>query len=197
MWVAVAEQPAFTEIDGVSNKRRVHVKAPRGKLEKPTVGDLSTWSWQESEMSTDFAVKLGFAVGSVSASVQSRTLIAEFSRSTTIEQQGSRHAQYGVAARLIVAVESANAKASLTIPVLAAEGQVGQSRARVSLRVTGYGGNKLAELLPTDILTLNVDTYSTLTTSMNQIVTLIGSDEQNIDPQLLWLEGEDQGPASV
>jgi hypothetical protein len=196
LWLAVNEEASFTEVVGVANSRRVRAKAPKKKPAIPGVDDLGAWRWQQTEMSSNLAVKLGFAVGSVSASTQSRTLIAEFSRSATVEVEGA-HAQYGVAARLVVGVTSFEAKGALTIPVLAAEAQLGRSQASVNLTVTGYVGDGLAELLPTDILTLNVDTYSSLTTSISNIVKLIGSDRENVRPELLWVEAEDEGPAKI
>jgi hypothetical protein len=196
MWVAVQEQPSFSEEVGVANNRRVRLKAPTGKVKIPTVDELSDWNWQQTEMSSDLAIKLGFAVGSVSASAQNRTLIAEFSRTATVEQDG-RNASYGVAARLVVGVTKVEGSVSVTIPVLAAQAQLGHGEASVNLRVSGYVGDKLAGLLPTDVLMLNVDTYSSLTTKMSEIVKLIGSDRDKIRPKLLWLEGEDEGPAKV
>src|SRR5688500_15563355 len=109
MWVPV-NQESFTEATGVAYNRSVELRAPSAEPKQlPGADDLADWRWQESEMSTDLALKLGFAVGSASANVQSRTLIAEFSRSKTIEQDGC-HAQYGVCARLVVAVTGVDAK---------------------------------------------------------------------------------------
>ena len=196
MWLAVNEEPAFDETEGVANQRRVTVKAPK-KIKPPAVEELGTWRWQQSEMSSDLAVKLGFAVGTVAAGYQSRTLIAEFSRSTTVDQEDGGRARYGVAARLVVGATNVDVKARLSIPVLAAEGSLGHGQASVSLTVNGYVGDELATLLPTDIQTLNVDTYSSLTTSINQIVTLIGSDKANVRPELLGVEAEDRGPVDV
>jgi hypothetical protein len=197
MWLAVQEQPPAEEAQGVANQRRVSVQAPT-ELKAPEEGaKLEDWSWQQSEMSTDLAVKLGFAVGSTSASYQSRTLISEFSRSTTVEQDDGSQIRWGVAARLVVGATKFDATAQLSIPVLAAEGSLGRSRATVSLTVRGYFGDELAALMPTDIQTLNVDTYSALTTKMDQIVKLIGSDHENIKPALLGIQAKDEGPAEV
>ncbi len=196
MWLAVNEEPSFGETEGIANQRRVTAKAPK-KTEPPPVEKLGTWRWQQSEMSSTLAVKLGFAIGGISAGYQSRTLIAEFSRSATVEQEEGGRGRYGVAARLVVGATSVDAKAQLSIPLLAAEGSLGRSQASVSLTVNGYVGDELAKLLPTDIQTLNVDTYSSLTTSMNEIVTLIGSDKANIQPELLGIEVVDKGPVDV
>jgi hypothetical protein len=196
LWLAVNEKSRFDEVVGVANSRRVRVKSKKQTAARPKVDELGGWRWQQTEMSSNLALKLGFAVGSVSASAQSRTLLAEFSRSASVEVEDGL-AQYGAAARLVVGVTSFEAKGTLTIPVLAAEAQLGRSQASVSLTVNGYVGDGLAELLPTGILTLNVDTYSSLTTSISEIVKLIGSDRENIRPELLWVEAEDEGPAKV
>jgi hypothetical protein len=148
-------------------------------------------------MSTDFAAKLGFSVGSLSASGRLRTLIAEFSNTVTVEDEEGRSARYGVAARLVVGATSFEGKAALSIPMLAAEAQLGRTQASVSMTVNGYNSDKLAQHLPTDIQTLNVDTYSALTTKMSEVVTLIGSDRENIQPMLLWVQADDEGPAAV
>jgi hypothetical protein len=79
-------------------------------------------------MSTDLAVKLGFALGSISANCKSRTLIAEFTRSATVEQDAGPSARVGVAARLVVVATEVDAKAAVSIPVLAEEGSTGRSK---------------------------------------------------------------------
>jgi hypothetical protein len=194
MWLAVQDKPAAETTVGEAGTKRVTVRGP-SKLHMPKVDELGDWRWQQSEMSTDLAAKLGFAVGTMSAGFKSRTLIAEFSRSTTIEQDDGVSARYGVAARLVVGVDDVDADASLTIPVLAAQGSLGHARATIGLTVSGYIGDGLAKLLPTDVQDLTVDTYSSLTTNMSQIVDLIGSDKDNIRPTLLGLQAKDDGPA--
>src|SRR3954452_3323907 len=167
MWLAVNNEMAVGEAAGVANGRRVRVKSPHKPTAPPKPDLLKDWRWEQSEMSSDFAAQLGFAVGSVSVSGHSRTLLAEYSNTATVEQDG-QSARYGVAARLVVGATSVEGKTAVSIPVLAAEAQLGHTQASVNLSVNGYVGGELAELLPTDISTLNVDTYSALTTAMSK-----------------------------
>src|SRR3712207_345431 len=65
-----------------------------------------------------------------------RTLVAEFSRSKTIATDET-NACFGVAARLIVNVRGLDAKANLTLPFVAAEAQYNHVEAYANLRVSG------------------------------------------------------------
>jgi len=101
----------------------------------PEAKDLSDWVWDQYRLESGLSGKLGFGVGSIEASYNTRTLVAEFSRSKTIAADGT-NACFGVAARLIVNVRGLDAKANLTLPIVAAEAQANRAEASANLRVS-------------------------------------------------------------
>lgn len=50
----------------------------------PAAGDLSTWVWDKYRLESGLSGKLDCSVGSIEASRNTRTLIAEFSRRETV-----------------------------------------------------------------------------------------------------------------
>ncbi len=152
--------------------------------EVPKAGDLSTWAWDQYRLESNLSGKLGFNVGSVEASRNARTLIAEFSRSKVVATDGAS-ACFGVAARLIVNVSGLDAKANLTLPFVAAEAQYNRVEAFANLRVAGYADPKLGEIFP-DFTTFDVESYVTLMQSLNEMRKVIGANEDLIRPERLW-----------
>lgn len=173
------ERPAVMA-DGV----RVEATGTVGDQEVPKAGDLSTWAWDQYRLESNLSGKLGFNVGSVEASRNARTLIAEFSRSKTVATDGT-NACFGVAARLIVNVSGLDAKANLTLPFVAAEAQYNRVEAYANLRVAGYADPKLGDMFP-DFTTFDVESYVTLMQSLSQMRKVIGANEDLIHPTRLW-----------
>jgi hypothetical protein len=160
----------------------------------PAAADLATWVWDQYRLETTVAGKLGFSVGSVDASRNGRTLIAEFSRSKTVTS-GDTNARVGVAARLIVNVTGIDAKANLTLPFVAAEAQFNRVEAYANLTVDGYIGPDVGDLFP-DFTAFDVESYVKLMESLSALRKVIGAHEDLIRPTRLWAwsEPQDDGP---
>ena len=130
------------EADGV----RIQAIGSDEPQDLPAAGDLSDWMWDQYRLESGIAGKLGFTVGSIEASRNARTLVAEFSRSKTVAT-GETIAWFGVAARLVVNVSGLEARANLALPFVAAEAQFNCAEAYASLRVEGYVGPEVLEVL--------------------------------------------------
>ena len=160
----------------------------------PEPGDLSDWTWDQYNLESGLSGKLGFAVASIEASYNTRTLVAEFSRSKTIAADGT-NACFGVAGRLIVNVSGLEAKANLTLPFVAAEAQYNRAEATANLRVLGYVGPDLGEKFP-EFGTFNIESYVKLMQSLSEMREVIGAKEEHIRPTRLWAWAEeDEGAA--
>jgi hypothetical protein len=156
----------------------------------PKAEELSDWVWDQYSLEAGLSGKLGFGVASLEASYNTRTLVAEFSRSKTIAADGS-NACFGVAARLIVNVSGLNAKANLTLPYVAAEAQFNRAEASANLRVSGYVGPDLGEKFP-EFATFDVESYVKLMQSMTEMRKVIGANEEYIRPTRLWAWAEEE-----
>lgn len=156
----------------------------------PAAGDLSDWVWDQYRLESDLSGKLGFGVASIEASYNTRTLIAEFSRSKTIATDGT-NACFGVAARLIVNVSGVDAKANLTLPFVAAEAQYNRVEASANLRVSGYVGPEAGKMFP-EFSTFDVESYVKLMQSLSEMREVIGAKEEYIRPTRLWAWAEEE-----
>jgi len=166
-----------------------------GTVEKvPKAADLSDWVWDQYHLESGLSGKLGFGVASIEASYNTRTLIAEFSRSKTIAADGT-NACFGVAARLIVNVSGLDAKANLTLPFVAAEAQYNRAEASANLRVSGYVGPDLGEKFP-EFGTFDVESYVKLMQALSEMREVIGAKEEHIHPTRLWAWAEEEAGAT-
>jgi hypothetical protein len=156
----------------------------------PKAGDLSDWVWDQYHLESGLSGKLGFGVASIEASYNTRTLVAEFSRSKTIATDGT-NACFGVAARLIVNVSGLDAKANLTLPFVAAEAQYNRAEASANLRVSGYVGPDLGEKFP-EFGTFDIESYVKLMQSMSEMREVVGAKEEHISPTRLWAWAEEE-----
>jgi hypothetical protein len=157
----------------------------------PAAGDLSSWLWDQYRLESTLSGKLGFSIGGIDASRNSRTLIAEFARSTTVTT-GTTTARVGVAARLIVNVTGVDARANLTLPFVAAEAQFNRVEAYANLRVDGYVGPDIGEMFP-DFTAFDVESYVQLMQSLSALRKVIGAKEEFIRPTRLWAWADDGG----
>ncbi len=141
------------------------------------------------------AAKLGFPFGTLSGSGRERVIVLEFSRSAPCLAGDGTELRYGVAVRLAVKVSKYEARTSLTLPVVAAEAQLGRVEAQSMLLVRGYVGAKLGSLIPA-LEAFSVESYVNLMQRVSQIQALISQDTANIRPALLHVppnEVEDEG----
>ena len=151
----------------------------------PAAADLDDWAWDQYRLESNLAGQLGSNIGSLDASRQGRTLIAEYSRSKLVVREHAK-ARYGVAARLIVHVTDVEAKANLTLPFVAAQAQFNQLEAYATLAVTGYAGDDLGDAFP-DFAGFDVETYVKLMESLSAMRKVLGADPAKIRPQQLWV----------
>jgi hypothetical protein len=161
----------------------------------PAASELSDWEQQFYSLDANLAAKVGFALGSVSASARQRVLISEFSRSAPCSTEDGLELHYGVALRLIVHVANFEAGANLTLPWVAAQAQVQKAETWSKLSVTGYVGD-LGPLLP-PIKAFTVDNYIDLMQKVSAIQAKVASDTGNIRPRKLRVvdpsaEGQEQ-----
>ncbi|WP_433384496.1 hypothetical protein ACQPZX_23905 [Actinoplanes sp. CA-142083] len=162
----------------------------------PKAADLDLWTWDQYELKSDVAAKLGLTVGgSGNATYKSRVLVAEFSRSKSIMRPEGQ-LRYGTAARLIVKVSNFEAGANLTLPFIAAEAQFNRLEASAALRIEGYVGASAAKQLP-KFGSFDVESYVKLMDALNALTESIGADVDNIRPVRLWTwaEADDSGKA--
>lgn len=134
---------------------------------------------------------MGFSIGSIEAFRNTRTLMAEFSRSKTVAT-GTTKTCFGVAARLIINVSGLDAKANLTLPFVAAEAHFNRVEAYANLRVEGYVGPDTGEMFP-DFTTFDVESYVNLMQSLSAMRKVIGAKEKFIRPTRLWAWAENEG----
>lgn len=191
MWLpANAQSPnAFSE-DVVGEVVRVPAQPADADVAVPAPADLDTWVWQQYLLTWSLASKLGFAVGGVEGDFQSRVLVAEWSRSKTVQgSHNSTGVRFGVAARLVVHVRSIGAEANLSLPFVAAEAQMNRAEAQANMTIEGYVGSKAGDLFPS-FSNFDVESYVKLMDAMTSAKGVIGGDEKNIKPVRLWCWGE-------
>ena len=115
--------------------------------------------------------------------MRTRTVVAEFSRTKTVGQ-GGRQARWGVAARLVVNVIGVKATTNLTLPFVAAEAQYNRLEASASLKVEGYTGDDLGDVLPA-FSAFDVETYVKLLDALTALKARIAEDAEKISPTRL------------
>lgn len=161
----------------------------------PKAAELDTWKWEQHRLETDVAASLGFAVGTTKGSGQSRTVVAEFSRSKTVSA-GAAQARYGVAARLVVNIVGMEAEGNLTLPFIAAQAEFNRVEAYANLTVEGYTGADAGKLFP-KYTAFDVESYVTLMNSLTAMKDTLGKDVENIQPKQLWVWTPSAGPTEL
>ena len=161
----------------------------------PSANDLSAWEWDQHQLDSDVAAELGFSFATGRAGRQSRTVIAEFSRSRTISTNGVA-ARFGIAARLIVKVVGFDANANLTLPFVAAKAQISDLEAYASVRLEGYVGPNASDLFP-QFGTFDVENYVRLVDALNKMKAAVGGQPDMIRPTQLWVLAESHEAAAA
>jgi hypothetical protein len=192
MWLPTSMQAQTGEFDEELGEG-IRLRAGGGEaLDPPAPNELDTWQWRQYLLSWSLAGKLGFAVGGVKGDFQSRFLVAEWSRSKTVESGKSR-ARFGVAARLVVHIRSVSAEANLTLPIVAAEAQLNNAETHANMTVEGYVAADTGSLFPA-FSAFDVESYVKLMESMTAAKDRIGSNEEMIKPAPLWTWGDATEP---
>jgi hypothetical protein len=191
MWLPTSAQAPLGETLGqaaVVDGMRIAPLPSLAHLTPPKAAALDTWQWEQYTLSWNLAAKLGFAFGSVGGGYQSRVLVAEFSRSKTIETDGSDHtprARFGVAARLVVHVRQVRADLQLTLPVIAAESQINNLEARANMTIEGYIAPDAGKIFP-PFGSFDVESYVKMLEALTAAKEIIGEDPAKIQPVPLW-----------
>lgn len=197
MWLPTTAASETVHTDMTFGHMQLFGSRPSPTNGTPTAADLDTWKWDYYQLESDVAAKLGFSVGKAEASYRTRTLVAEFARTSTIGS-GPRNTRWGVAARLIVNVKGLTADANLTLPFIAADAQFNRLEASASLTVEGYVGNDVGDDFPA-FSALNVESYARLMDALNILKGKIGKDPAKIRPKQLWIwvEERERVPAKM
>lgn len=161
----------------------------------PKATQLSRWETQSWSLGVDYAAKLGFPMAGGEISGAERIFLQEFSRSKDVDAGGGLKVRYGVAVRLLVRVSEMRTAMSLTLPIIAANAELGAARAESRLLVVGYNGQGLAKLIPKP-KQFNVENYVELVDSVGRIQELIASDVANVAPEPLEVPESVVGPGS-
>ena len=148
----------------------------------PRAEDLDVWNKRLWDFDGQVAGALGFAISTIRFSGRQRVLISEFSRSKEVGPPG-KSVRYGVAVRLLVQVTQTELNANLSLPIVAAQAQMGLTSASSSLSVHGYVGNLSGKILPDQ--DFNVESYVALMHSVAELQDIVTNNVQHIRPVLL------------
>jgi hypothetical protein len=117
----------------------------------------SDWESHVYQLERDAALDLGFTVGSVKASANTRLLVMDTVRAETI-RRGRRTQRWGCGYRLQIEISDITATGRLTLPAIAASVEIGQAEASIMLQVKGYPKDDLWDVIP-DPKPLDVESY--------------------------------------
>jgi hypothetical protein len=128
--------------------------ATNGGASRPLPPD---WESHVYQLDRRAALDLGFTVGSVTATANTRLLVMDTVRAETI-QVGPRTQRWGCGYRLQIEISDIATTGRLTLPWIAASVELGQTEASISLHVKGYPKNDLWDVIP-DPEPLTVESY--------------------------------------
>ncbi len=132
-------------------------------------------------LSRSAALSLGINLGSLSATGEQRVWISEKSIYKDCAASDGSLIRMGASVRLLVHFSALKADVKLTLPLIAAEAQLGNTEARVSLSVLGYIGS-----IPKDYQIpwqpFNVESYAVIMERAGKVRDLVFSDLQSISP---------------
>lgn len=138
------------------------IPVPAGCAHPPTTSaELTKLSQDITFLSRSAAVSLGLTVANLTTSGEQRVWVSEQTRHADCAGAGGAQFRYGTSVRLIVHFSVVQASSKLTLPVIAAEAQLGNVEARVSLSIVGFKGNLPSETqIPWQ--PFNVETYGVI-----------------------------------
>lgn len=126
-----------------------------------TSAELTKVSQDITFLSRSAALSLGLSLGNLTTTGEQRVWVSEQTKYADCTGPDGTGLRYGTSVRLIVHFSAAQASAKLTLPVIAAEAQLGNVEARVSLSIIGFKGT-----LPPDAQIpwepFNVETYGVI-----------------------------------
>ena len=153
--------------------------------EPPAADDLGEIVATTYSLSIEAAGRLNIPVfGNASGSLSRQVVVYEWSRFRDVGQPDGSTQRWGFAIRFCVTVTKAAGEATVSLPVLAAEAQLGRVEAGWTMQVKGISGPKIREavLAPEE---LDVETYIKARNSMQEIIAAIGDADTVIKPELL------------
>jgi len=137
------------------------------------------------DLSVEAAGKLNIpVVGSVSGGASRRVVVYEWTRFTEIEDEQGGIDRWGFAIRFCVTVSKMNAEATLALPFIAAEAQLGRLEASWTMQVRGLQGPKIdGSVLPPK--SLDVETFVLARQSLTDIIGALSDSKTKITPLYL------------
>jgi hypothetical protein len=149
----------------------------------PAAADLENWQIRDDQLTYDAALKMNLPIATVDASFSRRVVLRDICRYTE-RTAGNVVTVWGVAVRLTVTVWSAKLDGRLTLPMVAAQAQLGMVNTSADLRILGFKNNEVGKLLP-KFETLDVGSYGEYTKASDAVVAFISKRESNIVPVVL------------
>lgn len=149
----------------------------------PGRDDLDQSLITDEQLSVKGAAKLGLPVGTVAAGLDSRVLLRDVRIFTTRTSEGVVY-EYGVGIRMVVTVSATKLESSLTLPMVAAQAELGIINATAKMTVDGFRDTGVVNLFP-KFQQLDVQTYSNWTTSMDSVREYVQAHTEAIFPVLL------------
>lgn len=160
-------------------------KAERLARDPSTPGerDLENWQVRDDQLSYNAAVKMNLPIADVSGEFSRRVILRDTCRYTEV-RSGTTVTTWGVAVRLTVTVWAAKLEGQLTLPMVAAQAQLGMVKASADLRVLGFRSNAVGKLLPR-FQTLDVGSYSEYTKASDEVSSFISEHPEDVVPVIL------------
>jgi hypothetical protein len=149
---------------------------------KLTGGDLEQLSQEQYNLEESAALGLGYSVANLSAQSSHDVLIFQAARYKDINIQGQTY-RFGVAIEATIVVATAKFQGALTLPVVAANVQLGMAAASSTLAVRGYLPKTPLEL-PT-WGSFDVGSYADFQATVSKLQDSVLFDNANVSPVLL------------
>jgi hypothetical protein len=163
-----------------------------GAAPSVTAAELGVWRRSDYLLTVKEALNLQFAVGAAAVTGKQVVLVHEASRSTTVNE-GGKDVQYGVALRQVLRITQFETKASMALPVLAAQVEMAMLEASAFIEVRGYRSKAAAKYLVGTPAKFDVKGFGEYAARINKLEQLVLSDEAGIHPvRLTVAEPEDQ-----
>lgn len=152
----------------------------------PTAEELDEFRDERYELQASAAARLGLAFLTGSVSGNRKSIVTDFMRGAFCTSESGSRVFYGASCRLVVDVSGFSADAKLTLPVIAAQVEMGVAKAMYRLSAKGYVG-KISDVLGASG-DLNVENYVNMIKAIDILKGRIADDTANVRPRPLYLD---------